>query len=442
MPPSSGSDKLTRAAAAPAGGGPRARLHGWRHPSLLAAAGLSIGAGFAQFSASTALPDIAAAFGEDGAEGSLAAEAGLPVTVLGLGLAIIRLASLAAAPLTGLADRRGRRTILLGSAVAGLAITVVAAASISFWMFVGLFALARPLHTTTNNLAQVIAGETTATGQRAQAMALITAGYGLGAGLSALARAVLGDDVGFRPLFLLAVVPLLAVGVYHRTLEEPERFERVRAVRGRLRSLVRHPSPELRRRLALMSVTTFALTLITGPGNSFIFLYGERFLEMSRGDTAAVVLAAGPVGLVGLLAGRALADRVGRVPSATFTQLAIVGAAVVTYSGGPALLVVGYLLTIFFAAATAPAVGAMATELFPTSVRATVTGLLAGVGVIGAVAGLVLFGVLADALGSFGFAAGAVAVPVGAMTLLYLRLPETRGLELEQSAPEEPAAAV
>ncbi len=438
MPLSPGSDKLSPADVPPAAGpGSGARLHGWRHPSLLAAAGLSVGAGFAQFSASTALPDIAAAFGQAAEDGSLAARAGLPVTVLGTGLAVIRLASLAAAPLTGLADRRGRRSVLLASAVAGLAVTVVAAASVGFWMFVALFAVARPLHTTTNNLAQVIAGETTTTQHRAQAMALITAGYGLGAGLSGLARAVLGEGRGFRPLFLLAAVPLLAIALYQRVLEEPARFQRVRAARGRVRSLLRHPSAEVRRRLALLSAAAFALTLITGPGNSFVFLYGESFLSMSRGQTAGILLAAGPVGLVGLVAGRALADRLGRVPSALATQLVITAAAVLTYSGGPELLVGGYLLTILSAAATAPAVGAMATELFPTSVRATVTGVLAAVGVVGAVAGLVLFGWLADELGGFGLAAGALAVPVAALTLLYLGLPETRGLELEESAPED-----
>jgi hypothetical protein len=58
------------------------------------------------------------------------------------------------------------------------------------------------------------------------------------------------------------------------------------------------------------------------------------------------------------------------------------------------------------------------------------------VNVLGAVAGLVAFGLLADALDSFAAAAALVCGPVVAVSLLFARLPETRGLELEQSAPE------
>jgi hypothetical protein len=65
-----------------------------------------------------------------------------------------------------------------------------------------------------------------------------------------------------------------------------------------------------------------------------------------------------------------------------------------------------------------------------------VAGWLLAAGVAGAVAGLLAFGLLADALGSFGAAAVLVMVPVVLASPLFARLAETRGLELEQSAPE------
>ena len=57
-------------------------------------------------------------------------------------------------------------------------------------------------------------------------------------------------------------------------------------------------------------------------------------------------------------------------------------------------------------------------------------------GVLGAVAGLVAFGLLTDALDSFATAAVVVCAPVILASLLFARLPETRGLDLEQSAPD------
>jgi MFS family permease len=96
----------------------------------------------------------------------------------------------------------------------------------------------------------------------------------------------------------------------------------------------------------------------------------------------------------------------------------------------------GYLAAILVASAYAPSFGALSAELFPTSVRATVAGWLVAAGVLGAVAGLVAFGLLTDALASFATAAVLICAPVVLTCVLFVRLPETRGLELEQSAPD------
>jgi MFS family permease len=106
---------------------------------------------------------------------TLADQAGLSGTDLGIGLAIMRLASLGALPVTGLADRFGRRMLLLVTVGAGLAMTALAAASPSYWWFVAIFACGRPLLSATNGLAQVTAAEQTGSRDRAKAVALIAA---------------------------------------------------------------------------------------------------------------------------------------------------------------------------------------------------------------------------------------------------------------------------
>jgi MFS family permease len=157
---------------------------------------------------------------------------------------------------------------------------------------------------------------------------------------------------------------------------------------------------------------------------------------MSRASTAAMVLAAGPVGLLGLVLGRWAADRLGRRVTAAGTQAMVALAGMLTYSGSRAAVAAGYLLSVLVASAYAPSFGALGSELFPTRVRATVAGWLVAAGVLGAVAGLLAFGLLTDALDSFAAAAVLICGPVVLTSVLFVRLPETRGLELEQSAPD------
>lgn len=420
----------------------RAGLHSWRHPAIVTAALLSLASGFAQFAVTAALADVAAFFGEpidapvDEALG-IADQIGLSGTTLGIGLAVIRFASLGSMPLAALADRLGRRVVILGCISGGLLLTATGALSPTFWWFVALFALARPMLSATNAVAGVIAAEETTSRHRASAMALVAAGYGIGAGLAAVARGVGGDLIGFRALFASALVPLVLVWIFSRRLEEPSRYAQLDvdipdlAARPRFGGVGR----ELRGRLALVSLLAFAIAFATGPVNTYLFVFGEGVLGVSAGLMATLVAAAGPVGLLGLLLGRWGADRLGRRVTAAVAQLVICGAAVVTYNVGVPGLAGGYLLAMLAGAAFAPAMSALASEVFPTHVRSTAAGWLAAAGVVGAVGGLLAFGALADVFDSFGPAAVVLAVPVTLVAVGYAFLPETKGLELEESAP-------
>jgi MFS family permease len=459
------------------------RLRRWRDPAILSAGWFALAAGFAQFGATAALGDVAKAFGANQTGASIAAQVGLSGTTLGVGLAVIRLASIGSLPLAGMAGRFGRKLTLLACVALGLALTATAALSPSFWWFVTIFALGRPLLSATNTVAGVIAAEETTSRDRAKAIALVTAGYAVGAGLTALLRGVLGNQLGFRGLFALALVPLAVTPLIARRLREPDRYRRLRtgaalglaagdtpadppsgtsaestgriagaAERvGRASGWARVPGngaglralwvagrvrEDLRPRLWLMTGLTFAFSFVIGPANTFLFVYAENALGMSRGTTALMVLAAGPLGLGGLLVGRWAADSFGRRRTAATGQVLVALAGMVTYSGTPTGAVSGYLLAITAAAAYGPATAALAAELFPTSVRATVAGWLVAAGVLGAVAGLLAFGTISDALDSFALAAVVICAPVVLASALFAPLPETVGLELEQSAPE------
>ena len=422
----------------------RLRLHGWRDPTVLAVAALAVAAGFAQFAPTASLSDVAMAFGANGTD-DVATQVGLSATTVGLGLAVIRLASLGALPLSSVADRVGRRRVLLWCVGVGLTMTALAAVSPSFWWFVAIVAVSRPLFSTTTAVGAVVAGEETTSADRSKAVALAVAGYGIGAGLVSVARVPLDSvlDVGFRGLFLLALVPLLLLPVFARLLGEPDRFVALRSGRsqgtagtGRALRALTSVHPSLRPRLLLLTGVTFMISLVTGPANTFLFFYAEGQLGISRAAMAGAVIAVGPLGLGGLLVGRWVADRLGRRPGSIAFHILLAGAAVVTYSGSPTALIGGYWLGVTAQSAYGPVFGTLSTEVFPTSHRATAQGWLAAAGVLGATAGLSLFGVVSDATGSFVVGSLAIAIPCALTAAAYVALPETRGLELEESAPE------
>jgi MFS family permease len=411
--------------------GPRLHLHGWREPVVVGAALLAAAAGFGQFGAVAALGDVAKHFGHITHGATVAEQAGLSGTKLGIGLAVLRLASLGGLPLAGLADRFGRRTIVLSTCAVGLTLTALSAVSPTYWWFVAIFALGRPMLSATSGLAQVTAAEQTASSQRAKAVALIAAGYGIGSGLIAIVHSLGSKSLGFRGVVLLALVPLAALPFVARWVVEPDRFRVAAAAKEHPLPVLGAVGPRFRRRLGVVCALTFAVSVVTGPANSFFFLYAQNVIRLSGSLTALLVGCAGITGLCGLLLGRFLADTAGRRPTAAGAMIAMALLGMVTYSGSKLGAIVGYLLAVLAASVFAPAAGAITNELFPTSVRASVTGWAIAAGVFGASAGLLAFGGVADVGNRFWLAAVvvfAVTVPASAMFML---LPETLHTEPE-----------
>jgi MFS family permease len=417
------------------------RLHRWNDRAVVAIAIAAFASGFAQNGVVASLGDVAKGFGQVNVSASLADQAGLSGTELGIGLAIMRLASLGALPITGLADRFGRRTMLLVTVALGLAMTGVAAVSPSYWWFVAIFASGRPLLSATNALAQVTAAEQTGSADRAKAVALIAAGYGAGAGVVAIVHSLAERALGFRGVFVLALVPLALLPLLWRWIEEPDRFAVAAAGSEHPTPVFGAVAPPFRRRLTVVVILAFATSVITGPANSFVFLFAQNFLHQRGIVTAAMVVGAGVAGLAGLLAGRWLADRVGRRLTSALAMVTVALLATLTYSGSAPALLTGYIVGVFAGSVFAPAAGSLINELFPTSIRASVAGWSLASGVLGAVTGLVVFGAVAEAAHRYVVAGLVTFLPAALVMVLFRLLPETRGGEPEdlwsdvQSAP-------
>lgn len=403
----------------------------WLTAPLLSVAVLSIAAGVAQFSVTTVIGDVAAHFGEQTDGDDVASRLGMPATTIGLSLAVIRLSSLAALPATAMADRLGRRRLLLTAVTVGLGLTTLAALSPSYWIYVALVAMARPAVTTLNALAGVVAAEEATSVDRSSAIALIAVAYGLGAGVISVGRGLLGGEPSFRVVTAFVLLPLLLLPLLAKRIREPRISGGVEPATG-LPGLV---PAGLRGRVAVLALMAGIISVATGPGFTYLFVYGEGVLGAGPGRLSLLVLAAGPAGLAGVLVGRFGADRVGRRLTAG-TGMALTGAAlVVGYGGGLGMLAVGYLGAIAASTAFGPPEGALSAELVPTAVRATVAGWITVAGVLGAVLGLAVFGVIADATGSFATAARWIGTGVVLASVGFTLLPETRGLELDEDVP-------
>jgi MFS family permease len=203
-----------------------------------------------------------------------------------------------------------------------------------------------------------------------------------------------------------------------------------------------HPVPVLaavarpfRRRLVVVAVLAFAVSVITGPANSFVFLFAQNVLHQPGIVTAGMVAGAGVSGLAGLLAGRWLADRVGRRLTGALAMVTVALLATLTYTGSAPALLVGYILGVFASSVFAPAAGSLVNELFPTSVRASVAGWSLATGVLGAVTGLVVFGDVASVGQRFEVAGLVTFLPAALVMVLFWLIPETRGREPEDLWP-------
>ncbi|MEY3019102.1 MAG: hypothetical protein RLZZ272_86, partial [Actinomycetota bacterium] len=299
-------------------GGSRRLRPAWVTPAVLSATWLSIASGMAQFTVTAVIGDVAARFGASGATGAVAGQLGRSATSVGTALAVIRLTSLASLPAAAIADRMGRRRTLIAMTVVGLGLTVLAALAPGFWWFVALVALARPAMSAVNALAGVVVSEETRTRDRSAAIGLVTAAYGIGAGLVALLRGAVPDGLDFRAVTALSLVPLVLLPLLVHRLDEPVLAGRVTA-RPEHRLPGRVPRRYLRATVVL-GIVTGAIALGTGPAFTYLFVYGERVLGMSPATLSLLVVGAGPFGLTGLLIGRAGADRIGRAPTAGLTM--------------------------------------------------------------------------------------------------------------------------
>jgi predicted MFS family arabinose efflux permease len=358
---------------------------------------------------------------------------------LGFSLAITRVGVLFALVATALADRRGRRIVLLWS-VAGVCIGNLASAVAPN---IEIFTAAQLIVRAGVNAVLVVGGiavvEEAPEGARAFAVAMLGLAGGAGFAISVvlLPTADFGPDA-WRAAFLVSALTIFLIPMLARNLKETHRYEQL-AARTVERGSIRRVHRGYRRRFWLLAAVGFLTNVFSAPSAQFTnrYLSDERDFS-SAGIAGFRAITTGIPGLFGiLLAGRVTETR-GRRPVAIASLIIGTVCTMIFFLGQGALLWAFMTIAIVAAATAALAVGTMDAEMFPTEVRGTSNALLLVAYVLGSIVGLVLAGSLSDTIGGLGKAIALCGIaPIIAAIFLLPRLPESGGHALDEVSPSE-----
>ena len=367
-------------------------------------------------------------------------------TAQGIVLAVVRVGVLVALASVALADRHGRRRLLLATGVASCIVTAVGALSPGLWFLGATQLLARGLSTALGILIVILAAEEMPARSRAWAMSVLVLCAGLGSGMAVWVLPV--ADLHISAWRAVYVVPLAGVAVMAWVgphLPESRRFEvagggfRPRDDRSTSNTSDTEAAERRRKRLALLAASAFLIAMFAAPASGLRndFLKDEREFSAAAISLFTVVTST-PIG-IGVLAGGYLADRRGRRPVGAAGLVAgAMFAAWAYFTDGAAL----WSLTLaggVLGAVAVPALAVYGPELFGTYRRGRANGLIVTVGVAGSALGLFVAGWLSDALdGRLGPALALLAVgPLAVAALVLWKYPETAGQELEDLNPED-----
>ena len=367
---------------------------------------------------------------------------GLDVSVATFGIAvgIIRLAALGSVGTLRLADRFGRRPLLLASVLAFTLLTGLTAVAWSLTAFVVLQLLARLFLATEETLAGVVLTEELRPDRRGAGIGLLgilsTTGFGL---VALLLLVVDSTPLGWRLFYVVALVPLAVVVYLRRNLSETKAYGVARAT-SRVQAAW---WPELERQQRSHLLRLLGILALVGGLATPAFFYAADLAQNDygwKGLFTLVVFAAAPTTVLGYLLGGRGSDRYGRRPVTAIAVLAASAGAVLVFSGLPVLYAPGFFLMAAADAAVQAVRSAFASELFPTQIRGTLASVAGAVVVASGSVGLLLVGGLAQVLDTT--AVVLLLAAVNAFGILLLRgLPETAGVDVIGPRPVPGGAA-
>ncbi len=351
----------------------------------------------------------------------------------GIGAAIIRWGVVISLPLAALADRIGRRRLIIFCAFGAPIITALGGLAPSFAILVATQTLGRPLALVLTILIGIVATEEMSSESRAWAISVlaIAAGFGAGFALAALPLADLGAD-SWRYIYAISLAWVAIAIVVQRKLPETTRF--IQRHEAHLESATHIDKS----RLATQSLVAIFGNIFIAASSVFQVRYLRDVRDYSAVMITAFTLVTGTPAAIGLLIGGRVADARGRrfLSTITFPLGAILLTAAFSTSGQAMWLASvsgGICLGLAY-----PAMAVYRGEMFPTLHRSFASSVIMTASLIGGSVGLVGAGYFLNRDVTYGTVMSWLAIgPIIAGILVYATFPESAHRELEELNPQD-----
>jgi MFS family permease len=344
--------------------------------------------------------------------------------------------------LSGMADRIGRRRVLL-ACLAGIPLAALAAAASHSLVAFALFEIV--LHAALGaaaSAAVVMVAEVLPVHLRARGQALGGAAAAVGAGLALILMPLLsGGGYSWRWLLVLSGAGITLLPLLIRAIPESSRWEGATAGSemrlGRVVSVLVGP---LRSHALPMLTCAFLSSVATGATQGWVYYHAINGVGLAPSVASAAVLVGGAGGLLGFPLAAWSCDRVGRVRTVVGAWFALCLSALTLYWSSPEQLNPGvwvgaaYLGVSLATNADLVGVRAAVTELFPDGMRSTMVGWWILLGTSGVLASQLLVAMLSGPMGGLSRVVGWLSLLLVPSALIFaVSVRETRGTPADGS---------
>ncbi|AOL16545.1 hypothetical protein BFU36_07365 [Sulfolobus sp. A20] len=333
-----------------------------------------------------------------------------------------------------LSDYLGRKRLFQWSLIITALTTGMTGLANSFASFAVIRMLATGMGEVEQTVGPAITIEEYPAKTRGRWYGWVQGGFPLGAFLASAVSGILLPIVGWRGVFIAGIIPMILVIIARRWISEPERFERVRQIRKALRQGQIQYAQQLQekykinaeelkkvtwhqiisdirfRRTALASMIAYFINSINWPViDGFVTYWLVNFKGWPESEAIKLTLIGSAVIYFGYVSAGFLGDIIGRREVIAIGGIiSALGVYLMTVSNSFWPMTIAWILAFYGNGACMAGAGfGYWAEVAPTRVRSTFIGMVYASGMLGAMLGTFLFGILYTAVG-------------GALTWIYL----------------------